>query len=276
MMKSYTPRKLECQNCGNTFTGVEDQECHICGGQAKEIEKTVLMFSGGKDSTYLIKYCLENNIEIDEYLFCDTTLQLPIVYEWINHIEWYFDIDIRRKKPSVDFEEKFYQIHKNGNDEGEIWGYPYVTTPCWIRRDLKLKGMYERENVTYVIGYTSDEYDRDVKSVDYIAPLRENGISSSQVIKRLKSADLYPPLYKLLEKYDVKKPRSGCYFCPKANFDWFRMLYWEFPKYWEKTKKYAKDDPKSFKPDMTIEELEKEIEYKGELFNINSKMEAFC
>lgn len=69
------------------------------------MSEKVLMFSGGKDSTYLIKYCLENNIEIDEYLFCDTTLQLPIVYDWIDHIENYFDIDIRRKKPSVDFEE---------------------------------------------------------------------------------------------------------------------------------------------------------------------------
>ncbi len=242
----------------------------------KNRENLTLMFSGGKDSTYLIKYCLENDVEIDEYLFCDTTLQLPIVYDWIDYVENYFDIEIRRKKPSVDFEEKFYQIHEEGNDEGEIWGFPYVTTPCWICRDLKLKGMYERENVTYVIGYTSDEYDRDLKNTKYIAPLRENGISSSQVIKRLKKADLYPPLYELLEKYDVEKPRSGCYCCPKANFDWFRMLYWEFPKYWEKTKEYAKDDPKSFKPDMTIKELEKEIEHKGELFNINSNLEAFC
>lgn len=232
------------------------------------------MFSGGKDSTYLIKYCRENNIDIDKYLFCDTGLNIPPVYSWIDRVEDFFDIEIEIKPPAEDFEEKFYQVHESGNDEGEIWGLPYVTVPCWIRRDLKLKGMYD-ENAEYIIGYTADEHDRDVESIEYIAPLRENNITENQVVKRLKKIDLYPYVYRLLEKYDVKKPRSGCYLCPKANLDWFRMIYYEFPKYWEKIKKYADDDPKSFKPDLSIDDIEKKIK-SNPLNSQNSELEAFC
>ncbi len=214
----------------------------------------ILMLSGGKDSTYLLKYCIDNSISVDRYVFLDTTLHLPPVYRWIDELEDRFNIEVERKKPEVDFEDKFYQIHKTGNDKGEIWGFPYVTVPCWIRRDIKIpQGNVEG---TLLLGYTSDEPDRGLGSKEYIAPLRDAGITEIQVIRRLKRLDLFPPIYSLLERYHVKKPRSGCYFCPKANIGWFRMLYHEYPNYFEKLKEYAHDDPKSFKPNLSIDDIE--------------------
>ena len=218
-----------------------------------EDQQNVLMVSGGKDSTYLIKYCLENGIPIDRCVFFDTTLHLPLVYDWIDELEQQFGIQIDRVKPKWDFEEKFYQVHEEGNDAGEIWGFPYVSTPCWIRRDLKVNN--EQIDGTAVLGYTADEPDRDLQR-DYIAPLRDNNITAGMVVNRLKEAELYPPLYDLLERYGIKKPRSGCYLCPKAPIGWFRMLYHEFPEYWEQTKEYAEDDPKQFRTRITIDELE--------------------
>lgn len=224
-----------------------------------------LMISGGKDSTYLIHYCQDLGIEVDRYIFLDTTLHLPPVYEWIDELEDRFNISIERRTPEKDFEEKFYQVHETGNDEGEIWGFPYVTVPCWIRRDIKIpQGDVDGR---LILGYTSDERDRDLKDKEYVAPLRQAGITETQVIRRLKELDLYPPLYRLLERYHVKKPRSGCYFCPKANIGWFRMLYHEFPEHFEKLKELAHDDPKSFKPDYSIDEIEEIVSNQTKIQN---------
>ncbi len=37
-MEATDPRERKCKNCGNEFLGVEDSECHICGGEAEDIE----------------------------------------------------------------------------------------------------------------------------------------------------------------------------------------------------------------------------------------------
>jgi len=158
----------------------------------------VLMFSGGKDSTYLLWYCIEKHIKFDRVVFCDTTLKLPIEYSWIDCIEDYFNVNIERRKPKQKFKDKFYQVHKTGKDEGKIWGLPYVSCPCWILRDMKLKNMKDVDG-EFLLGYTADE-NRGLKNVDYDAPLQEAGITAKQVIRELKAANFYPPIYKLLEK----------------------------------------------------------------------------
>lgn len=34
-----------------------------------------------------------------------------------------------------------------------------------------------------------------------------------------------------------KKPRSGCWLCPKQGITACRMMYFEFPQYWKQLKK---------------------------------------
>ncbi len=54
------------------------------------LEKTifnVVSFSGGKDSTAMLLKMIEEKIDIDCVLFCDTGLEFPQMYEHIDKVE---------------------------------------------------------------------------------------------------------------------------------------------------------------------------------------------
>lgn len=51
--------------------------------------KHIVSFSGGKDSTAMLLKMLENNMQIDEIIYCDTGKDFPQMYEHIKQVKQY-------------------------------------------------------------------------------------------------------------------------------------------------------------------------------------------
>ena len=54
------------------------------------MEKPILRvcsFSGGKDSTAMLLRLLEEGVQVDVILFCDTGLKFPALYDHIRKVE---------------------------------------------------------------------------------------------------------------------------------------------------------------------------------------------
>lgn len=51
--------------------------------------KHIVSFSGGKDSTAMLLRMLEENMQVDEILFCDTGKDFPDMIEHIKKVEAY-------------------------------------------------------------------------------------------------------------------------------------------------------------------------------------------
>jgi 3'-phosphoadenosine 5'-phosphosulfate sulfotransferase (PAPS reductase)/FAD synthetase len=224
----------------------------------------ILMVSGGKDSSVLIEYCLKNSIHIDRYVFGDTCLELPCVYEWLDYLENRFKIRIERIQSNKKFEDLFYKVISKGPYKGEIRGFPMVVSPCWISRDVKFRGTKldgQLKDCVRVIGYCADEK-RKLTEFAYVAPFVDAGITEKQVIKYAKENGLYPPIYTLLEKYRVKKTRSGCWLCPKCSLGWSRMIYYEYPDLWKKLRELDAVSPHGWKTEP-FDVIEKRIKHFG-------------
>lgn len=79
------------------------------------MEKTifnVVSFSGGKDSTAMLLKMIEEKIDIDCVLFCDTGLEFPQMYEHIDKVERETGIHITREKQRIPLREKIKDIEK--------------------------------------------------------------------------------------------------------------------------------------------------------------------
>ena len=64
-----------------------------------------------------------------------------------------------------------------------------------------------------------------------------------------KKNDLLSPLY------DTSF-RGGCWFCVKQSIGQLRNLYHNYPDLWNKLKDLEKDSHNTFKPNMTLSQLE--------------------
>ena len=70
-------------------------------------EYHILCLSGGKDSAALALYIKENYPKIHneiQYYFCDTELELPELYDYLNKLEIFLGKKIIRLKPPVSFQ----------------------------------------------------------------------------------------------------------------------------------------------------------------------------
>lgn len=82
--------------------------------------KHIISFSGGKDSTAMLLKMLENNMQIDEIIFCDTGKEFPQMYEHIKKVEDYIKRPITILKAEKSFDYYMFEHEKtkgknNGN-----------------------------------------------------------------------------------------------------------------------------------------------------------------
>ena len=84
----------------------------------------IVSFSGGKDSTAMLLKMIENNMQIDEIIFCDTEKEFPEMYEHIKQVEKYINrkITILKSEKSFDY-YMFEHIKTRGKNKGKkrIW-----------------------------------------------------------------------------------------------------------------------------------------------------------
>ena len=80
--------------------------------------KHIVNFSGGKDSTAMLIRMLEENMQVDEIIFCKVMAtqsigaELPEMYEYINRIDKYIQGKYNKKITVItqekSFEDYFY------------------------------------------------------------------------------------------------------------------------------------------------------------------------
>lgn len=179
--------------------------------------KHIVNYSGGKDSTAMLLKMIENNMPIDEIIYCNVmatpTLgaEYPEMYEYLEKVDEYLLKTIGKKitriKSYISFEEQFYTKKQTGKYKGEIYGFPW-TLGAWCNDRLKLRALnkYIKSKKDYIsyIGIAYDEPKRFQKlGKNEKAPLYEWKMTESDCLQYTKEKGLYNPLY---DKFN----RLGC------------------------------------------------------------------
>ena len=85
----------------------------------------IVSFSGGKDSTAMLLKMIEENMQIDEIIFCDTGVEFPAMYEHIRKVEKYIERPITILKSKYTFEYLMFDYvktkGKNKGKKGYSW-----------------------------------------------------------------------------------------------------------------------------------------------------------
>lgn len=91
----------------------------------------IVQFSGGKDSTCMLLMMLENNIPVDEIIFCDTGMEFPQMYEHIRKVEEYisskYGKTITVLKPEKSFEYYLSEYTKSRGKYTDVKGFGWAT-----------------------------------------------------------------------------------------------------------------------------------------------------
>lgn len=159
----------------------------------EDSKKSIVSFSGGKDSTALLLMMLERGMRVDYILFCDTGMEFPQMYEHIEKVNSYIGEKYGKMvtvlKPKNSFEYGLlHRLRKKGKRAG-MRGYGWSSMRNrWCTSMLKREPVQEfmkvhgfnRANTKLYIGIAADEPKR-VK--DDIYPLFEWGITEEQALK---------------------------------------------------------------------------------------------
>lgn len=230
--------------------------------------KNIVMFSGGKDSTAMLLIMLENNIPIDEIIFCDTGKEFPAMYSHIKEVESYISrkITVLRPSHSFDWFLSCYQIKNvdspNYSRTGLGWcGHIFRWCTGYLKvkpMDLYLKplnGQYYK-----FIGLASDELHRISRPSNqnklYRFPLVDFGFSENTALRYC-----YDRGFHWNGLYD-KFNRVSCYCCPLQPLSSLYLIWRDFPVLWRDIVKMDSLSHRSFRSDFTISELESRFTYR--------------
>ena len=82
--------------------------------------KHIVSFSGGKDSTAMLLRMVEENMQIDDIVFCDTGKEFPQMYEHIKKVEEYIKRPITIIKSDKSFDYYMFEHEKTrGKNKGQ-------------------------------------------------------------------------------------------------------------------------------------------------------------
>lgn len=93
----------------------------------EDSKKSIVSFSGGKDSTALLLMMLERGMKVDYILFCDTGMEFPQMYEHIERVNAYIGekygkmVTVLKSKNS--FEYLLLHILRNKGKRAGTHGY---------------------------------------------------------------------------------------------------------------------------------------------------------
>lgn len=200
------------------------------------MEKNIIAFSGGKDSTAMLLRMLEKKEQIDHIVFADTGFEFPELYEYIKRIEKLINRKITIVKPKTHFNEWMTGLVTRGENKGKVRGFPLRLYPCYWMREAKWKPIEELEKQfpdhNICIGIAADEQNRVQKKSNVRYPLIEWGWSEAVCVKYLNSKKVLNPLY---TNFD----RIGCYHCPKQNLMSLYGVWKNYPKLFERIKGFS-------------------------------------
>lgn len=201
----------------------------------------IVWFSGGKDSTAMLRLLLEKNIRVDEILYYETGWDRPEVR---NHIDRIIEenlaptFTILSPRKPMEYFLTTCPVKDKETDKmkpGYGWPRPHQTWCCRFGQVAMRK--YERTlgHATEFIAVAFDEkagnpdkFSCRWREVRY--PLKEWGISSPEALKICKDLK-----YNWDGLYD-RVPRARCWLCPLEQREELRRLWKLNPEKWAELK----------------------------------------
>lgn len=191
-------------------------------GKQKKV-RHILGLSGGKDSAALAVYLKQKGFSEDiEYFFLDTGCELPEVYEFLDRMEVFLDVEVKRLNGGKKFEDHLktqVKMHQHEN---------YLPSPFsrWCTKLMKIKPLENfigLDSVVSYIGIRADEMRggyiaKNTRNIQPVYPFIKDGIVREDVFRILRETVGIPSYYKW-------RSRSGCYFCFYQRIDEWAGLY---------------------------------------------------
>jgi hypothetical protein len=223
----------------------------------------ILGLSGGKDSAALAVYLKQKGLSDDmEYFFLDTGCELPEVYEFLDRMEVYLDVEIKRINSEKKFEDHLKTQVKMHHHEN------YLPSPCsrWCTKLMKIKPLEKfigLDSVVSYIGIRADEkrsgyISKNTRNIKPIYPFKEDGIVREDVFRILRETVGIPSYYKW-------RSRSGCYFCFYQRIDEWAGLFEHHKDLFMKAMSFEKTDETTgnkytWSEGLSLAELKSKIE----------------
>ncbi len=252
------------------------------------MEKTifnVVSFSGGKDSTAMLLKMIEEKIDIDCVLFCDTGLEFPQMYEHIDKVERETGIHITRVKAEKPFEYYMFDYPVARRDDspvkmryGDVKGFGWPGPRMrWCTKTLKteprerfLKGLKEHYEMRYYVGLAADEGYRfnrkNNQQENHVHPLVDWNMTEADCLKYC-----YDRGYDWGGLYEHFK-RVSCWCCPLQSLEELRSLRKYYPEQWKKLLEWEKHNFRNFRADYSAFDLEKRFVFEEECLSKGMKI----
>lgn len=224
--------------------------------------KHVVSFSGGKDSTAMLLKMIEENIKIDEIIFCDTGVEFPAMYEHIHKVERYIERPITILKSQYTFEYLMFDYVKTKGKKKGSRGYSWPDfRNRWCTRVLKeqviRQYLSKYKGVIEFHGIALDEKERADKNNDgriIKYPLIEWKMTEKDCLEYCYSKGFdWNGLYE-------KLTRVSCFLCPLQRVGELKVIYNDYPDLWKKMRELdnrsIKQFGRKFRSDYSIQELE--------------------
>lgn len=220
--------------------------------------KHIVSFSGGKDSTAMLLRMLEENMEIDDIIFCDVGKDFPDMLDHVEKVKKYIkekynkEMTILRAAKSFDY-YMFDHVKTRGKNKGQK-GYGWASMRIrWCTSNLKSNVInnylkkYKDEGYIEYVGIAADEPKR-IKDKCY--PLVDWGMTEKDCLQYCYERGFnWNGLY---EHFD----RVSCWCCPLKNLKELKTLYTYYPNLWAQLKDMDKKAPNQFRKDYSVEQLE--------------------
>lgn len=238
-------------------------------------KRYIVSWSGGKDSTYMLHYLLDNGYPVDEVVCCDTTIEFPEMYDHQRLVvdkilSKYPDVVFTFLKPSRDFDFYFNDyVVKRGPRSGECglgWCNP---NNLWCRKYLKvsvidnyLDDKYGKDNYITYIGIAYDEYDR--YNYDFVSQNKRYILIEKRITELMCLHGCWDLGYDFYKLYDLHF-RVSCWCCPLQSIKDLYVLYSYHPELWQRLLEYDSNGRGRFRKDYTLLELQAIFDSKKDL-----------
>ena len=214
----------------------------------------VVYFSGGKDSTAMLIVLLENQIPFDEIIFNDTGAEFPEIYTHINLVQKKLGVEITCLKPERHFEYWMCEHKTRKGYTGYGWPRMHLRWCTRIFKCLPEKLYFKKKqlkNIYRLMGISASEIKRMKYRKQESYPLVEFGIDGQEALKICYRYGFdWNGLYE-------KISRTGCFWCPFRRMKDLENIYRFYPHLWARMMELDSKCWNKFKPDWTLQQLER-------------------
>jgi 3'-phosphoadenosine 5'-phosphosulfate sulfotransferase (PAPS reductase)/FAD synthetase len=219
------------------------------------VYRHVVNISGGKDSAALAVYMAQEYPQIPaEFVFCDTGVELPETYDYLERLEAILGQEIIR----LNALDLLGMKRKPGRNPFDIWlneyygGYLPNQSARWCTRVLKIKPFEAYIGSDYAFSYLGIRGDEEREgylgkdnkppkiseknNIIPVYPFKDDDISIADVKRLLEGNGIGIP------EYYKWRSRSGCYFCFYQQIGEWQGLMENHPELFDKAKEYEKTE----------------------------------